>query len=97
LIFHPEVKYKNGRPLWLFGDSNRVAFNISLDAVSEMHFPVMAVAYYVNEPKSSVPADRLMIFDKSMKYDMCLLKGKYIFMIYDKNGDIIERKRMSLN
>lgn len=88
-IFHPNTKYINNRPNWLFENGNQ---NVSI-ALTDIgiDFPVMVLAFKKGENiNKAIPIDIIEIADKSKSSLLTLKKGDYIIIVVNQKGDAVK-------
>jgi len=84
-VLHPNTKYKNARPNWLF-DLQKREVKIELKDLN-ISFPVMVLAYLKNEDiHSAVPIDIIEIQHKNEMGYLALKNKNYNIVINNKSG-----------
>lgn len=86
-VFHPNTKYLNGRPNWLFENDNKKV-SISL-ADLQIDFPVLALAYKKGENINlAIPVDITEVKNKTENCIFGLKKGTYNIVITNKKESV---------
>jgi uncharacterized protein YbjT (DUF2867 family) len=82
-VLHPNTKYVNNRPNWLFENGNK---NISLELSDiPIEFPVMVLAYKKREDiNEAVPIDITEVDNKNEIAHLALEKGAYEIVVTNK-------------
>ena len=85
-VFHPNTKYINDRPNWLFKNGNRNVL-VELKEI-DILFPVMIFAYKKGEDiNNAVPIDIYEVENKTIVPHLALKKGKYEIVVVNKGND----------
>ncbi|WP_026932629.1 hypothetical protein [Christiangramia echinicola] len=79
-VFHPNTKYLNNRPDWLFKNGNK---NVPIPLTDfTIEFPVMVLAYKKGEDiNSAVPVDITEVKNKTKNCNLALKKGVYEIVV----------------
>ncbi len=80
-VLHPMTRFRNGRPDWLYENSEYIAVEVLLEK-QEMDFPVIVSAFRKGEV-NGVPADRIELKHKYDNKVLVLKKGEYNISIFD--------------
>lgn len=86
VVFHPNTRYINGRPNWLF-ENGAKAVPIALEEF-DVSYPVMILAYKKGEDiKNGIPMDIVEVKDEADKKNLVLKRGDYQIVITNEKGD----------
>ncbi len=86
-VFHPNTKYIDSRPNWLFENGNK---NISISLTDiQIEFPVLVLAYKKGENINlAVPVDITEVKDKTKNCNLGLKKGTYDIVVTNKKESV---------
>jgi hypothetical protein len=97
VIFHPRMKYKNGRATFLEMNGMRTAEKINLNKLKlksknqifSGNEPVLIQAFYTQESIDAVPVDQIILYPKQSVSALMLPKGKFRIRALDKSGRVL--------
>ena len=86
-IFHPNTKYINGRPNWLFSNENKNV-SIKLEGII-IDYPVMVLAFKKGEDiNSAIPIDITEVNAQNKQCNLGLKQGEYTIVVTNKKESI---------
>lgn len=84
-VFHPNTKYSNNRPNWLFENENKNTSIVLTDI--QIEFPVLVMAYKKGEAIDiAIPIDIIEVENKTKNCNLSLKKGGYDIVV--TNGKV---------
>lgn len=97
LIFHPRLRYENGRATFLQMDGIRQAQKINSEKLKIVRRggiftgaePVLVQAFYARESDAAVPVDQIIIYPNRQIPVLLLPKGKFRFRSLERSGKLI--------
>ncbi len=97
VIFHPRMKYENGRATFLKMNGLRQAEKINLKKLklkADKNLfrgidPVLIQAFYAKESTDAVPVDQIILYPNKEVPALILPKGKFRIRAMDKTGKIL--------
>jgi tetratricopeptide (TPR) repeat protein len=97
MIFHPRIRYENGRATFLRMNGIRAARKINLkklkiDSRKRIFTgaePVLVQAFYARESAAAVPVDQIMLYPNRQIPVLLLPKGNFRVRSLDKSGKTI--------
>lgn len=84
-VYHPETKFKNGRPNWLKNTSNDY-INLP-EKITDNYLDHLITVRNQNESKDAVPIDQFIIGEDR---HLVLPDGNYIIGIFNCDGDLVK-------
>ena len=99
VIFHPRMKYKNGRATFLEMNGERKAEKINLKKLRlksknqtfSQNEPVLIQAFYAQESADAVPIDQIILYPQQQIPVMMLPIGSFRIRALDKTGKILSQ------
>lgn len=84
-VYHPNSKYINNRPDWLYSRENK---SVSIASKIKISFPCLVFAYKLNDNiTTAIPVDIIELESKMDKTPLLVKKGeKYRIIVKNKNG-----------
>jgi hypothetical protein len=98
-IFHPRMRYENGRATFLRMNGMRKATEIDLKelklkSANKMFAetePILIQAFYAQESEDAVPVDQIILYPNQKISPLMLPKGKFRIRAMDKAGKILSQ------
>ncbi|HEX9962358.1 MAG TPA: hypothetical protein VGB00_15595 [Pyrinomonadaceae bacterium] len=97
MIFHPRIRYENGRATFLQMNGARQAQKINLKKLKINNRkriftgaePILVQAFYARESAAAVPADQIIIYPNRQIPALLLPKGNFRVRALDKSGKLL--------